>query len=159
MGASWTPAQPFGIDQIIQGGTLDLVAQAAALAGQALFVVPIAPTQPSGINAVGVYGPATPFLYNVDWVAVITQAATTSCTLGGSTGFTVTYTSNDTGASVTSVASPLVTSSTNSVGTTINGQTLINPKPGTSVTISFGYTSSGATPMQYALHVRVEPLG
>jgi hypothetical protein len=96
-------------------------------------------------------------LYEITYAAVVTQAATNSSTLGGANGFQVTYTDNDTGTSVTTVAGP--TNAGNSVGSQINGAIVVNAKTGTAITISFGYTSSGATVMQYALHVSVELIG
>lgn len=106
--------------------------------------------------------------YRVTWYSVITQAATTSSTLGGTNGFQCVYTDVDTNASATSpaagaptAASNLAYSQTNqgnAVGNSAGGSVEINAKTGTSLSFSFGYTTSGGTSMQYAIHVRVEQL-
>ena len=121
----------------------NLTAQAAAITATTLYAVTA----------------SNPGVYRVSWDAVVTQAATTSSTLGGANGFQVTYTDADTGVSVTTAASP--TSTGNTVGTTAIGGTLppINVKASTTIQFTFGYTSSGATPMQFALHPRLEYLG
>jgi hypothetical protein len=104
--------------------------------------------------------------YRVSWYAVVTQAATTNSTLGGSTGFQLVYTDTDTNASATSPAAGAPTAGSNlaysqtnqgnTVGDSASGVITINAKTGTSLAFDFGYTSSGATVMQYAITVRVE---
>lgn len=132
---------------------VDAVTQAAAISGAALYTVPA-----SGAGQ-----------YEISWAAVVTQAATTSSTLGGTLGFQVTYTDNDTTASATTpgagaptAASNLAYSQTNqnnTVGTQASGVVVVNAKASSSITYSFGYTSSGGTVMQYAIHIKVKFLG
>ena len=131
--------------------SFDATVQAAAISGQSL----IASLPYSG-------------RYRVSWYAVVTQAATTNSTLGGANGFQVVYTDVDTNASATSPAqgapaagSNLAYSQTNqgnAVGNSAGGTVEINAKTGTALTFNFGYTSVGATVLQYAIHVRVEAL-
>lgn len=137
--------QIFGSTNVQRGfvARSDLTVQAAAQSTVTLYTVP---------NTAVAQGQ-----YAITYSAVITQAATTSCTLGGANGFQVTFTDNDTGASVTTLAGP--TSSTNSVGTQVNGTIAVNAKVNTAIQFSFGYTSSGATAMQYALHIKAEFIG
>jgi hypothetical protein len=133
---------------------VDAVTQSAAISGAALYTVPA-----SGAGQ-----------YEISWSAVVTQAATTSSTLGGlNTGFQVTYTDNDTSASSTTplAAAPAAATNTaysqtnanNTVGTQASGTVVVNAKASSSITYSFGYASSGGTVMQYAIHVKVRFLG
>jgi hypothetical protein len=134
-------------------GVANLVTQAAAVG-------------PTTIRAVAANQAG---MYRVSWSAVVTQAASTSSTLGGATtGFQVTYTDNDTGAAVTTplAAAPAAgtntaysqTNSQNVVGAQASGVVIVNAKASTNIQYNFGYTSVGATVMQYALHVRIEPI-
>lgn len=95
-------------------------------------------------------------LYRVTCTAKVTQVATTSSTLGGATGFTVTYTD-----ATDSTASVLVggfggTNAGNFLSSAASSSVLINAKGGVPVTFSYGYTSSGVTAMQYQITVLVE---
>ncbi len=121
--------------------TVDLTAQSAALSAKSIL---------ASLPASG--------MYRVTWVAKVTTAATTSSTLGGSTGFQVIYTDADD--STASVTSPSVSGGPtgNALTTQWSGSVLINGKTGTGVTCNFGYTSSGATPMQYAIHIKLEQM-
>jgi len=99
-------------------------------------------------------------LYRITWYACLTQAATSSSWIGGINGFQVNYNPAETGTSVTSPAAPLATGQYNTVGTTIgSGITMAQVIPGTKISFNFGYTSSGATPAQYTMHIRVEYMG
>jgi len=99
-------------------------------------------------------------LYRVTWYACLTQAATNSSWIGGVNGFQITYNPSEAGVSVTSPASPLATGQYNIVGTTIgSGITMCQVLPGSIIGFNFGYSSSGATPAQYSIHIRVEYLG
>lgn len=98
-------------------------------------------------------------LYRVVWSAVVTVAATTSSVLGGAGGFQVSYTDGDTNASTTPVADPTAVAVGNTVGTQINGVTVVNAKAATAIQYQFGYTSVGGTAMQYALHIRLDYVG
>lgn len=118
---------------------------------------------------------STPFsgLYRTCFAAVVTRAAsvggTVSSTLGGSnTGFQVTYTDSDTTASVTTpLAAPpgaatntaySQTNSQNVAGAQASGCVVVNSVASGTISYSFGYSSSGTTPMQYAIHVSLEAL-
>jgi len=142
------------VTQIIQStgqplqATLRNVLASSSFNGTALAAIQ------SGVSLVAAGANISAGLYRISYSATITQAATTSCTLGG---MTVTYTDNDTNASVTTLVGP--TNSTNAIGSQVNGRVVINAKTGTAITFSFGYVSSGATAMQYALHVGTELLG
>jgi Pectate lyase superfamily protein len=119
--------------------TLSLTAQAAALSGHSLFT------------------PSVSGLYRISFVSKVTQAATNSSTLGGSTGFTVTYTDAvDSTASVV-VAAPGGTNTGNALTSAASSSVIVNAAA-SAVTISYGYTSSGATAMQYDIQAVVEAL-
>lgn len=101
--------------------------------------------------------------YLVVWDAKITQAATTSSTLGPAT---ISWTDPD-GTVITTVVSATqpaggITVSgiaTNTVNAFLLGTPLpVNVKAGANVTIAFAYASSGATPMQYNFHARLVAL-
>jgi hypothetical protein len=99
-------------------------------------------------------------LYRITWYACLTVAATSSSWIGGVNGFQIVYTPAESGPSVTSPASPLATGQYNMVGTTIgSGVVMCAVVPGSQIGFSFGYSSTGATAAQYAMHVRVEYLG
>jgi hypothetical protein len=120
---------------------LDLTAQAANIAPAQLYAVPV--------NAGG--------LYRVAFYIVLTQVATTSSTLPyGAIGFT----DADVGATESAAANSGNTLGlSNGNGGAATMQTF-NVKPGTNITYSTSnYASSGATPMQYAVHLRLEYLG
>ena len=106
--------------------------------------------------------PQTGF-YQVSGYIKKTTAATTSSTLGP---LTLTYTDGGdstvltpTLAFLTSAGAIATTNATNS--TTVTGMNSIVPfsfygKAGTSVTFSLTYASSGAVPMAYEVHLRLE---
>lgn len=98
--------------------------------------------------------------YRMIYCAKVTQAATVSSLLGGSGGMTVSFVSADDGNTLSSIPSVLNGNvGHNDLTTTWGyGSQVIYAASGTNITFSFGYTSSGATPMQYALHVRLEDL-
>jgi hypothetical protein len=93
--------------------------------------------------------------YRVSCYVSLTQAATTSSTMP-SCG--VSY--SDLYTNVTASPTVTTTSAANTVGTVSGATTLIHAKAGTAINYSTaGYVSSGATPMQYATHVKLEYLG
>lgn len=118
----------------------DLTAQAAAIGATTLWSVPT----------------GRPGVYRVSYSAVITTAATTSCILGGANGFQLVFTDNDTAGSVTTLAGPI--NATNAIGSQVNGVVTANCKDGNPLQFTFGYNSVGVTPMQFAIHIRVEYL-
>lgn len=97
--------------------------------------------------------------YRVTCFAVITQAATTSSTLPGCS---VNWTDQDSSAVIG--GNVTTGNTTNTVGTYT--AVIAGPIPGmevkasTNITFNFsGYASSGATPMAYSVHVKLEYLG
>lgn len=101
-------------------------------------------------------------LYVVNWVATVTRAATTSSVLGGAGGFQITYTDKDDSVVKTmpgTVVAGVETNATNSTATgTISGSYAAWAKESTNLNYLIGYTSVGATTMQYNLHIVVEGL-
>ncbi len=119
-----------------QTGRTDLTAQAANITAQTL------------------YTPAATGLYRVSVSIIVTQAATTSSTLP-SVVLAWTDGDNSTVQSFTMTA----TNAGNTLTTYATGTAIINAKLSTAISwTSTGYLSSGATPMQYAVHVRAEAL-
>lgn len=100
--------------------------------------------------------------YRLTCFAVISQAATTSSTLPGCN---LNYTDQDSG--VVIGASITTGSTQNTTGTFTPLILAVTPangtfeaKASTNITFNFtGYASSGATPMAYAVHVKLEYLG
>lgn len=112
--------------------------------------------QGAAITATTLYAaPATGF-YRINYCATITQLATTSCVLGGVNGFQVLFTSPNGSVVKTTPAGP--TSATNSTATCLTGSIVVNAKTGTNIQYTMGYTSVGATPMQYELNAVVEAM-
>ena len=128
----------------------DLTVQAASIGATTIYTVP---TTADGV-------------YEIAWVATVTRAATTSSTLGGSAaGLQIVYTDPDdsvvkttptAGASAagTNIAFSQINQG-NTTAVTANGKIVIRAKAGTNIQYQFGYTTSGATSMQYNLHIRV----
>lgn len=128
-----------GVPFVVANG--DYTAQAAAKTSTLAFAVP---ASQSGF-------------FRVSYTASVTQAATSSSTLGGTNGFQVSYTDADD--SNVKTSSGGTTSAGNTTGTQISGVITVNAKTSTNINFTFDYTSSGATAMQYNLHVRVEYIG
>jgi hypothetical protein len=120
----------------------DLTAQGAAIGATTIYAVPA-----SGAG-----------MYRVSWVATVTRAATTSCVLGGTTGFTLKYTDADDSVVKTENPTTPTISAINATGTSISGVEMAYCKASTNLQYLFGYTSVGVTTMQYNLHIRVEKL-
>lgn len=130
--------------------TVDLTAQAAA------------------ISATTLYTPAASGMFRISIVLQVTRAATTSSVLGGATGVTITYTEPD--GSVAQSIKPLLTSeagavivpATGNIGnattTQSQGSCVIYAKTGVAIQYAIGYTSVGATTMQYSVHLKCEAL-
>lgn len=121
----------------------DHVTQAAALGSTLLYTVPA--TQGG--------------LYVVRFFLKVTRAATTSSTLGV---LTITFTD-----ATDSVAQSVVvlgatqagvagtSNAGNSTVSVFQGQVTINAKAGTAINYTIGYTSAGATTMQYEAHLNI----
>jgi len=112
--------------------------------------------QTASIGATTLVSSALAGVYILDAEAIVTTAASTSSTLPNCG---VTFTDADTSVGLYEQAS--ATSTGNVVGTTQSqGSYRFNAKAGTAISYSCGsYASSGATAMQYAVHVRLEYLG
>lgn len=95
-------------------------------------------------------------MYRVHFFLVVTQAATTSSTMPN---VQCLWTDADTGVSESMFIGS--TSTANTVGTyTQTGGLTLNAKASTNITCgTSGYGSSGATPMQFAIHIRAFNLG
>lgn len=105
-------------------------------------------------------------LYRVHAYVVNTQAATTSSTLPAVE--IASFTDNDTSVAHATSTFTGTGIATNAVGDSSAANTapanpgtiVINAKGGTNINIlTTGYASTGATPMQYALHIKLEYLG
>ena len=95
-------------------------------------------------------------LYRVSAYAVVTQAATTSSTLPN---IGVLWTDNDSNVAL-SANTVTPTNTANALGAFGNGDIVISAREGTNIQFqTSNYASVGATPMQYATHLRVEYLG
>jgi predicted PurR-regulated permease PerM len=115
---------------------VDLITQAANIAATTLLAVPAAG------------------MYRVTAYIVITQVATTSSTLP-SIVITWTDKDNNTGQSITLTA----TSAGNALTTVLQATCTLDAIAASNIQYSTtGYVSTGATPMQYAVHLRIEKL-
>lgn len=132
------------------GGASNIVArsvltvQSAAIAATTIFAIPS-----SGAG-----------MYRINWVATITQAATTQSILGGSIGFQAKYT-NGNGDVVVKTSNPTVAenANANTTGTSIGGSLVVYVGASTNLQYLFDYMSAGGTVMQYDLAIFVEFIG
>lgn len=111
--------------------------------------------QSANINAPTLYAVPTSGMYRVSAYVVLSRAATTSSVLPSCS---VTYTEATTGV----VAQDIVTLSanTNTLGLHVGGSVVISAQQAANIGyVTSSYASSGATSMQYAIHVKVEFLG
>ena len=119
--------------------------------------------QTAAIGATTIYAvPSTGAgLYRVSFLATITTAATTSSTLGGTTGAQVRFTDpNDSVVkTTTAINANAQISQANTTATAVSIVLLAYCKASTNLQYLYGYTSSGATPMAYDLNIIVEYLG
>jgi hypothetical protein len=126
--------------------TVDLTAQAAAITATTLYAVPA-----SGAG-----------MYRISWVATVTQAASVSSVLGGTNGFQIVYTDSDTSVVKTmpgTIVAGFDSNATNSTATgTISGTFVVFAKASTNIQYQIDYSSTGVTPMQFNLHVKLEAL-
>lgn len=101
--------------------------------------------------AIGATAVPTPVLsrglYRVQWTARITQAATVS----SSVTITVAWTDGGVACAISGAAL-----TGNTTATVQSGEVLVSADAATTIRYSTAYASSGATPMAYALAVRVE---
>ena len=125
--------------------TVDLTAQVAAIGATTLYAVPAA-----GVG-----------MYRISFVAKVTTAATTSSVLGGAGGFQLLYTDPDTVVVTTPVHSYNSTTATLALNTTqavYSGEIIVYAKASTNIQYKMGYTSAGATAMQFNLDIKLEAL-
>lgn len=131
-GGTITLNQISGAIQI--AGSSDLTAQAANITSTTLVT-----TTASG-------------LYRVHGYSAVTRAATTTSTLPS---IVVAWTDADSSQAMTAVLTP--SDSGNGLTTVESGSLIINAKTGTTIGFSTtGYATSGATTLQYSVHLRVE---
>lgn len=110
--------------------------------------------QVANIAASTLVTPAASALYKVSAYIVVTQAATTSSTLPS---IVLTWTDQDNNTSESLTLTP--TNTGNALTTYQQAVALLSVKNATNLQYSTtGYLSSGATGMQYAIHIRVEQI-
>ena len=124
--------------------------------------------QEAAKSATTIYTPAASGMFRLSVVLQVTRAATTSSVLGGATGVVITYTEPD--GSVAQSVAPLlsdqagavVVPATGNVGnattTQSHGSCVIYAKTAVAIQYAIGYTSVGATTMQYAAHFKCEAM-
>ena len=125
-------------------------------------------TQVAAKTATTLYTPAASGTFRVSVSLQVTRAATTSSILGGTTGVVITYTEPDGSVAQTKIIpvfdqnSNLIVTSTGNTGnlttTQSEGEAIIRAKTGVVIQYAIGYTSVGATTMQYAAHLKLEAL-
>lgn len=127
--------------------------------GAGVVAVADATAQQANIVSTTLYAVPTTGMYRISFYVVVTQAATVSGTMPNGD---VQYTDADSG-----VVQNLAVSSTagntlgaNSAGAGPLSSGVFKAKGGTNISYSTSaYASSGATPLQYAIHVKLEYLG
>jgi hypothetical protein len=122
----------------------DALNQGAAISNQVLYT-------PVTTDATG----AGEF-YAAFFEAKVVQAASSGSMLGSTSGITYSFLAED-GHAVSSIPAVLNGNvSHNDLTTTVaSGMFTMYATPGTPITISFGYSSTGTTPMLYNLHIRL----
>jgi len=128
-----------------QVASFDAVNQGAAITSQFLYT-----TQQTDVGQTGDF-------FNAFYSAKVVQAATSSSTLGGTSGITFNYTSGDDGKSLSSIPGVLNGNvGHNDLTTTVGtGAFTLYAKSGSTIQFNFDYLSSGITPMLYDIHVRL----
>ena len=120
--------------------------------GSQLAAAADATGQTAIIGTTNLVASATAGLYRINGFACVTTAATTSSTLPS---IVIAWTDADSSQAMTFT---LTAPNNGNVKTVIeSGFLVINAKASTAITYSTtGYASSGATPMQYSVHMRME---
>ena len=122
----------------IPSTAVDLTAQTADISPSTLYAVPV-----------GFSG-----MYRVAVFLIVTQAATVSSTLPA---VSIVFTDNDNNTSQTLAVTAINLG--NVLTTFEQGEVIINVKDSTTVQyVTVGSTTVGATALNYALHVRIEPV-
>jgi hypothetical protein len=112
-------------------------------------------TQGAAIGSSIMYTTVASDFYQVNWAATVTRAATTSSTLGP---FQISYTNNSDNVLKTFPTTAVVgynQSTLNTTGAAIGGTFTIYARTTTPVSYIMGYTSVGATTMQYDLSITI----
>ena len=123
----------------IQVATVDLAAQAAAITATTMHTTLVAGR------------------YRAEWIAQITTVGSVSSSLGGTNGFQMEWTSQDTSAATAS--GPTIPSAGNATTIALAGVVPMNCTAATNIQYIFGYTSAAAATMKYSLHIRLYYLG
>jgi hypothetical protein len=111
--------------------------------------------QAANVNSPTFYPVTVSGMYRFSAYVVVSQAATTSSTMPSCS---VSYTEATTGVVVQDMVT--TTATNNQVGLHSGGSVVIAAQQGSNIGyITSNYASSGATPMQYAVRVKVEYLG
>lgn len=125
-------------------------------------------TQAAAIGATTLFTPSASGMFRISIVLQVTRAATTSSVLGGGTGVTITYTEPD--GSVAQSIKPLLMDQAgvgvvpatgnilNTTATQSQGSCVIYAKTGVAIQYAIGYTSVGATTMQFSAHLKIESI-
>jgi hypothetical protein len=143
--------RPFGDSTTIPSAFADL-SGIAGIPTQLGLVTQL--TQAANINATTIATPTTGGLFRISAQIVRSQIATTSSTLPSVT-ITWTDATNSAAGSNTIIA----TNATNTLVASPTVELLLVAKANTAISYSTtGYASSGATPMQYALRIKLEAL-
>jgi len=146
-------------------GTLTRINNLATVAGGIPGIIAKADQTAVGANIAATSLFAVPAagagMYRVNVYTVVTQAATVSSTLPFGQ---IIFTDNDTNISNTATVTNTNTGNTvGSFGALFSGggaQFIINVKASTTIQFqTTGYATNGATPMQYAIHIKLEFLG
>lgn len=108
--------------------------------------------QVADANVPAFYAVPVSGMYRVSAYVVLTQAATTSSVMPGCS---VSYTEQITSQAVQDIIT--LSANTNLVGLHTGGSVIIQASQGTNIGyVTSGYASVGATPMQYAIRVKIE---
>lgn len=167
-GAGYQNSSGVSVFDINTSGSIDTYAGSATAGNgvSAVLASTSGTTQAAALSASALYTPAAAGLYRVSFAVTLTRAATSSSTLAGAGGIKLNYTTGDSSTAVnqqvpcwltTSTTATVTNSAANTVGTTLIGSVVVYSST-TAMTFDIGYTSSGATSMQYAYHVTVERL-
>jgi len=109
-------------------------------------------SQGANIGSTTILTPGINSMYFLEAYAAVTRAATTSSTMPS---VNITWTDADSSQAMSFAITP--TDSTNVITAIQSGILIINAKAGAALSYSTtGYLSSGATSMQYSLHIRLE---
>lgn len=144
------------VDGTIQSGDLPTITGFVPVAASSNLTA-----QQANVSLTTLFTPSANGYYRISGYEVLTQAATTSSTLP-SVGFT--YTDGDTNVALGPLFFIAATNSNNTVGSqgpcnSVGGpcQIYFYARSGAAVQFeTLSYASNGATPMQFALHIRVE---